>query len=222
MEPRFNPFYFADMAEHRGWRFAWYKAIKCPCVSKYEGGAKKDCAVCGGSGSVYSNAVEGKATVGTVNEKRTWQIFGELREGDMTIAIPYHVLSRKTRPFRYSVNPMYDIGENDMVVLLDSEIRCNAMVAFAAGAKVRHQRPVRVIQAVVIVNGQKQEIPPAEVGLNGNVIDWHVAGIPANTPVSIQYTARPEYLVRGELAAEKRPGNVRLPRRLLLRLKDSL
>ena len=63
-EPRFNPFLFADMAEHRGWRLAWYKAIKCPCMSKYEGGAKKDCPVCGGTGAVYNTAVEGKATVG--------------------------------------------------------------------------------------------------------------------------------------------------------------
>ena len=87
----------------------WRAASVCPCRDIVNGDASADptCPVCQGRGTFWGNPVAAWTGIAGQRVVREWAKFGMWESGDEVLSIP-------------SDSPLYAIGENDRVLMVDS------------------------------------------------------------------------------------------------------
>jgi len=221
---RFDPDSFSRVGATLGWLARWYRAAKCPCYQAATGGPRRSCDACRGTGYVYADPVDGIFTM-RADEKQRYPMEGEHTAGTLRISVPAQLLDKSVRPFGYAVNPIYGIGENDLVILLQSKTRQHDLLVKGDRDKLRYTLVESVIEVFALVDGEKTTYAsPSDYSLSDDAeIVWvEGQGPDADTQYSVQYWARPEYIVREELAAERIHGGDQLPKVLTLVLRDKV
>lgn len=219
----FIPWEYAKLASEQGWRVAWYRGIKCPCWQAETGGASSTCAACDGLGYQYAAAVEGRINV-RPDEKLRYSPRGEGTEGNLIIAVPAQSLNRQVRPYVMSDNPIYDMGENDLLVLLDSQTRQHDILTRGEHEKLRHRVIIRVVEVVGVVDSARVVYDPTNYTVSdAGTVTWADGkGPAAGQQYTVQYWARPEYIARSELGASHLTGGKRLPKKFTLWLRHAV
>lgn len=104
---KLNPGAFNRHINHMGQRVRWRQAFSCPCVQEHSGAAKPSCPLCLGKGRLWNHGVDGIAGVTQMKINPSFEGFGAMEQGDMTLTVP-------------SDSPLYILGRFDRVVLLNS------------------------------------------------------------------------------------------------------
>lgn len=220
----FDAFRYSKLAAEQGWRVQWYRGLKCPCFQEGTGGANPDCQACRGLGYQYDTAVEGRLNI-RADERLRYSERGEGTEGTLLTSVPAKILDLSVRPHILVDNPLYEMGENDLLVLLDAETRQHDVLTRFDHERLRYRALVRVIEVVGVVENQRviYESPiDYQVSPEGLVTWADGAGPDEGAKYTVQYWARPEYIARTELGASRLHGGVALPKKFTLMLRDKV
>jgi hypothetical protein len=108
---------FEEMIDAGGKMVTWQEAYKCSCWNIQSGSPNYECKACNGSGYVYRPPLTIKALLTGIDTKKDFLPAGEWRVGDIACTV--------TKQMRvgddWVDNPMWAIGEGDIVSLSDSE-----------------------------------------------------------------------------------------------------
>lgn len=104
---KLNPAAFNRHLNHMGQRMLWRQSFACPCIQEHSGAADASCPLCKGKGRTWNAPIEGKAGVTQMQVNPSFQDFGAMEQGDLTLSIPSDSL-------------LYIMGRFDRVTLLNS------------------------------------------------------------------------------------------------------
>lgn len=126
---------FDELIADRGKLVTWRAAYRCSCWSISSGAPNADCKACGGVGFLYQSPVSVTALIQGLDTKKDFLPTGEWRMGDMTCTVPNKIrrLEKLDPPKQgtqiiWDPNPMWSIGEWDLVTLPDSEQRTSEIL----------------------------------------------------------------------------------------------
>ena len=119
---RLSPQRFNRFLGKIGQVFAWRRAYACPCRDPHSGAARPGCASCGGKGQVWADPVNGVAGVSGQKIQREWAQFGMWENGDVVLTLP-------------SDSPLYQMGEYDRAVMIDSSAPFSLPLVRGSGDK---------------------------------------------------------------------------------------
>lgn len=200
----FNEFLFGI-----GQDCTWSKAYTCPCINPSSGSARVNCPRCSGKGRFWTDTVA--TTVGVASQKvqLEWAKMGLWESGDAVVVIPEN-------------SPMYEIGQFDRVVMLNSTDHFSKVLTRGA-VNEKLLASVEAISRVfwLATNGDIVEGGIPVVSDDGE-LSWPNGGEP---PVGMQYslngTQYAEYYCYGAYASDRNEHRgARLPKRLVLRKWD--
>jgi len=135
------PFYaldqqrFEELIAESGKLVTWRAGYRCSCWKEASGSPDYECKACGGIGYVYQTPYTVHALMTAIDMKKDFLPVGEWRMGDITCTVPNRL--REIVPFeppktgyeiRWNHNPMWIIGEGDLVTLPDSEQRTSEIL----------------------------------------------------------------------------------------------
>lgn len=107
LKVKLSPAAFNRHIAHMGQRMLWRQAFACPCIQEHSGAAASDCPICKGKGRMWNAAIEGVAGVTQQQVNPSFQDFGTMEQGDLTLSVP-------------SDSVLYGMGRFDRVTLLNS------------------------------------------------------------------------------------------------------
>lgn len=90
-----------------GQKAAWRRAYQCPCRHPHSGAARQGCARCQGRGVFWTDPTPAWTGLASMKVARAWADFGLWESGDVVLTIP-------------GDSPLYQAGEYDRVVMVDS------------------------------------------------------------------------------------------------------
>lgn len=118
---------FDELIDKHGKLVTWQAAYRCSCWTISSGAPDANCKACGGIGFIYQTQVTVKALVQGLDTKKEFLPVGEWRMGDMTCSVPNLLAQYTSGPtgniLTWAANPMWTIGEWDLVTIPNSEQR---------------------------------------------------------------------------------------------------
>lgn len=126
---------FEEMIAESGKLVTWRAGYKCSCWKEPSGSPDYDCKACGGIGYLYQTPHTVVALMSGIDMKKEILPAGEWRLGDISCTVPNRLM--RTRPLTppaegtevyWEPNPMWRIGESDLVTLPDSEQRTSEIL----------------------------------------------------------------------------------------------
>jgi hypothetical protein len=201
------------MIERRGRTVSWEKAIQCSCVNVNTKSPTYGCAACNGFGFTYEEAQEGKGLVMGITSSKVFQdMAGVFEAGDVVLTVPYRIPSRHPKTGLLdqtmktaTINPMFNIGENDKVTLLDDSMEFSEVLI--RGKPVNNRPPETLLYGHVTNVRSVRRTDPAtgdiydyEYGQHFIVEDRQVVWLTPDAPsegeqYTIVYKHRPTYMV---------------------------
>lgn len=187
----------------------WSRAYTCPCTNPETGSASPGCPRCSGKGRFWDKPI--KTTVGIASQKvqQEWAKLGLWESGDAVAVIPEN-------------SPMYEIGQFDRVVMLNSTDFFSRVLRRGHVSE-RLLVSVEVVTRVFWLDDDGDIVDGAipVVGEEGE-LSWPDGGDP---PLGKQYTINgtrySEYYCFGQFAQDRNEHRgARLPKRLILRKWD--
>ena len=232
MEVKLRAESFEDMIMRRGVHVKWQRSQKCPCWNGDSGQPAYDCKACNGYGYLYEPTIESKyiLIMGLILSKDFTPI-GEYRMGDCIATIPYRKKIMINGRWQFPFNEIYDVGEWDKIILIESEFRShetlirNTPILGRLSDTLRNEEITKIIN-VLSVNENTGVITSYNQGidyeLNNKRISWLLGG---NSPIngqkySVLYYHKPVYLVYTQLPQSRDQDGQRLPKKLILRYRD--
>lgn len=222
---------FEDMIDRRGREVQWEEAIVCSCWNEDSGQPSYTCQACHGKGFVYQPPVLAKATVNSVTINQDWEsMAGIFDVGDaiMTVSKRVPIKNGDIVTNKYTDNPMFEIGVNDRITLLDDEYKSSEVLI--KGAPVGHRDADTLLNEYITrtkavnvydpdTGAKTSYVPDVDYRLNKNVIEWLPGG---NAPADFQqysvvYFHRPVYTVIANLPKPRHQDGQDLPRYVALR-----
>ncbi len=223
---------FEDMIDRRGRQVLWQEASLCSCWNEDSGQPVYTCKACNGKGFIYQSPITAKAIVTSVQLSQDWESMAGIFEvGDAVMTVPKRVPIRNAVGMptgKFVDNPMFEIGVNDKITLLDDEHKASEVLARGVGIGHRdadtllneHITRVKSISTSDIQTGiQKFYEPEKDYRLNKNVVEWVEGG---NAPdiyqqYSVVYFHKPVYVVIATLPKPRHQDGQDLPRYVALR-----
>ncbi len=220
---RFNVERLHAQIERQGILCTWYKSIRCPCIMQNEGHPIDGCALCEGYGYVWHDPVDISVLFHGFVINREYSEEGVSEPGIAQITVPAHKIVNG------ALNDIV-IGQYDKFKIMDNgHIRKHSDIfkkgdTYLGGVSteklsshdiisVQYCRDLNTIYAfgtsfTIIVDG------------NGDLrkVNW-IAGKPqpaTGSFYSIEYSARPEFVVVDLPAQSRAEGNIKLPYRITL------
>lgn len=207
--PELIPEEFNEFLTSIGQAVLWRPSRVCPCRNPHSGAARADCPVCFGLGVIWDAGVESIAAMTGVKAQRAWADFGRWENGDTVFTLP-------------SDQPIYDMGEGDRVVLMNSSEPFSVVIPW--GGAITGQ--VVSIGACSYVNFA-ENAPVHDVALpipavaGDGTLSWTSGGPPSGTQVAVTGRRRPEYFCLQDFPQDRAHHQGRaLPRRVVLRRFD--
>jgi len=203
-----NPAAFNAHLNHMGQRFLYRKAVSCPCFNPHSGAAKPGCPHCGGKSWFWPGSpVPAVSGVASAKVQREWMQFGLFESGDVVLSIP-------------SNSPMYEMGQFDRVVMLNSTDHFS--MPMTRGQNDRFLIPIEKVTDVFWIDKQgeivKGGIP--KVAADGT-LSWASGAPPAGTQYTIGGTRYSEYFCYGAYPNDRNEHKgAALPKRVVLRKFD--
>lgn len=199
-----SPEEFNEFLAYMGQRVLWRRAFACPCVLVSTGAAVPGCPTCDGLGTVWDEGIDSVAAPTSVKRRMEWAEFGRWENGDTVLSLP-------------SDQPIYQLGEKDRVIMLQSTEPFSVVVPW--GKRVRGT-VVSISRCLAIEGGTLTVIQRPNVV--GGLLVWPVGqGPQEGTQVSITGRRRLEYYAVRELPQERaHHGGKDLPRLIHVRSWD--
>ena len=206
---RFSDKQFNRFLANIGQQVTWRRAYRCPCTDDFSGAAQVNCPSCSGKGIIWT-ATATPGTVGVVAQKvaAKWAISGNWEDGDVGITIG-------------ADSPLYVIGRNDRVVLLNAVERFNRIFTHGTAPELLSV-PLISIDRVFWLNSNKTaQIEGGIPTVTNGVMSWASGEPPAGTQYSVTGTAYVEYFVWSDLPSNRNEhSGMQLPKKLQLRKLD--
>ncbi len=186
----------------------WRRAYACPCRDPNSGAAKKTCPQCGGRSWLWGSAVRASAAAAGQKAQQQWAQFGLWQSGDVVISLP-------------SDSPMYEMGQFDRVVMLNSSDPFSIPLTRGkdrlSGAILTINRCFWLNQSGAIVEGA---VPMFS---SDGQLTWEpdISAPPAGSMYTVSGTRLKEYFCWGPFTQDRAMHHgARLPRKVVLRLFD--
>jgi hypothetical protein len=216
----FRPLEYSRLAADHGWPVRWYRAVRCPCWQRETGGPQADCPACSGTGYQYTAGIDGTLNL-RAEERLRRTDHAERTEGSITVSVPAQVLDRSVTPHVLADNPLYEMGDHDRIVLTTSRLRQDDTLVRGDHERLRYAEVVEIVEIVGVSEAGRVVYAAADYMLDGGAITWvDERGPGEGEQYSVLYWARPEYIVRNEVGAERLHSGQRLPKRFVLDLRD--
>lgn len=206
-----DPARFNRLLKDMGQRCLWRRAHLCPCRDAFSGAANPACPNCHGVGTFWEAPIAAWTGLTGMRTAREWAGFGMWESGDEVLSVP-------------SDSPLYEAGENDQVVMINSEDPYTA--TFERGAADERLPPYMVrIEAVhTLEEGAiaPRAIPKlADMAAGGSPI-WPMGDAPEEgQQYSLRGKRRPVFFVFKNLPQDRAHHSGRtLPRRIAARRFD--
>jgi hypothetical protein len=128
---------FEEVIADRGKTVIWRAAYRCTCRNAASGAPQDGCKACSGAGYIYQAPYTVTALMSGIDTKKDFLPAGEWHNGDITCTVPNRL--RRFRPLDpplfgnevlWDPNPMWSIGEWDLVTLPDSEQRTSEVLTY--------------------------------------------------------------------------------------------
>lgn len=235
---------YENLIDRRGRPVKWQEAIACSCWDATSGQPLYSCQACKGAGYIYKQPVTGEALVTSITMSKDYQeMAGVFEVGDAVLTVPKRIpqahpttgIIDRTMATAIS-NPMFDIGMNDLVTLLDDEYKSSEPLIRGVDL---YGRPADTLLNIDVTRVKSVQKANSETGvvttyvqagqgvlnpdfqLTANLIDWLPGG---NSPVaggqySVVYFHRPVYTVFTTLPKPRHQDNQDLPRYVALRYR---
>jgi len=223
---------FEEMIDRRGRTVSWQEAITCSCWNLDSGQPSYACNACSGKGFIYQAPSDVKALVTSVTLNKEYaDMAGVFDVGDAVMTVPKRIPVRTLTgalTSNFTDNPMFDIGVNDRITLLDDEFKTSEILI--KGESIGHRSPDTLLNdQITRIKGvsyfdrltgleTKYKVTTDYV-LNGNTIEW-IAGGSAPTDgaqYSVTYAHRPVYTVIATLPKPRHQDGQDFPRYVALR-----
>ncbi len=232
MEPKLRAESFEDMIMRRGMPVLWYRSQKCPCWNDNSGQPDYSCKACGGYGYLYEDPIEARhIVVHSLILSKDFTPIGEYRMGDCVASIPYRKKMMVGGKWQFPFNEIYDIGEWDKIIILNSEFRShetlikNQTIFGREADTLRNEEVTKIINILTInkdTGAVTYYVEDEDFSLEDSKITWLDGG---NAPedeekYSVLYYHRPVYLGYTQLPQSRDQDNQRLPKKLILRYRD--
>lgn len=223
---------FEDMIDRRGRQVQWQEAITCSCWNTASGQPAYTCKACGGKGYIYQPSITSKALVTSVTLSNDWEAMaGVFEVGDAVATIPKRIpvrLPTGQATGQFTDNPMFEIGQNDKIVLLDDEFKTSEVLI--KNQPIARRNPDTLLNSIITrikslstFDSNTGVVTNYKLGtdytLNNNVIVWKAGGNapPDGTQYSVTYFHRPAYVVIASLPKPRHQDGQDLPRYVALR-----
>lgn len=232
MEVKLRAESFEDMIMRRGMPVMWYRSQKCPCWDDVSGQPNYSCKACAGQGYLYEPPIQTSfiLIMGLILSKDFTPI-GEYRMGDCIATIPARKKVMINGRWEFIPNEIYDIGEWDKIILVESEFRSHETLIkdqhmFGREPDTLRNEEITKIISVLSIDENTGAITKYNEGADfeivGQKINW-LSGINApnnNQKYSILYYHKPVYLAYTQLPQSRDQDGQRLPKKLILRYRD--
>lgn len=120
------------MLDRRGRSVQWQEAIICSCVSMDSGQPLYTCKACHGKGFIYEYPIVAKSAITSITLNQDWEAMaGVFEVGDAVMTVPKHVPIRNSVGIPTGIstaNPVFEIGMNDKVTLLDDDFKTSEVL----------------------------------------------------------------------------------------------
>ena len=182
----------------------WKKAYDCPCKDPNSGAAKYDCALCNGVGHVWDDFISCNFALSGQKTQRQWADFGAWENGDVVVTLP-------------SNSPVYDIGEFDRVMMMNSSVPFSITKNHDGTEKLPFK--VESIERVFWIDGSDDIVDGEVLAVNDDSSLTWTSEPPDGAQYSITGRRRPEYYMYKEFPQDRAHfKGADLPRRVVLRL----
>lgn len=123
---------FDQLIEDNGKLVRWQAGYRCSCWVFSSSAPKHDCKACHGIGFIYQDPVNVKALLTGIDLKKDFLPAGEWTLGDVTCTVPNkrkkYTITPDGTSEEWEDNPMWGIGQSDLVTLPDSEQRTSEVL----------------------------------------------------------------------------------------------
>lgn len=235
-KPQIHADKYEELILRRGRRVQWQESITCSCINLDSGQPAYECKVCNGKGYTLSDPIEDVVLLQSVTNSREFdEMAGIFQVGDAVLTVGYYVpevnpqtgLLNRAAPGRK--NPIYQIGENDLITLTDDEYKTSEILIKNTPI---YGRPADTLlnESIVEVRLVRTSDPSTGVittytkdvdfTLNANQIVWQGVNIPSDgEQYTVQYTHRPVFTVFTNLPTPRFQDGQDLPRKVALRYR---
>jgi len=184
----------------------WRRAFLCPCRKPYSGAADHLCLNCNGLGTFWTKPVEAHTGLTGLKTAREWASFGMWESGDVVWSVP-------------SDSALYGAGENDQVVMTNSEETWNATLTRGAPDERLPAYLVKIEDVFVLTGtGAEATAKPGLASMQaGGVPIWPAGqGPQEGQQYSIRARRRPCFFIFKNLPQDRaHHGGKDLPRRVV-------
>jgi hypothetical protein len=222
---------FNELIARRGRPTQWKEAVICTCWHIDSGQPDYNCEVCKGKGYIYSESIGAKALVTSLTFNKEWNEMSgafEVGDGIMTIPAKIPAVVENNIVKEWKANPMYDIGENDHIILMDDTFKASEVLLKGRGmygreADTLYNEIVTHVKYIWSYNNATKEIinyrETVDYTISENHIQWLDSELtPADaTPYSVVYFHRPMYVVIANLPKPRHQDGQDLPRYVAIR-----
>lgn len=233
---------YEQMITRRGRKVRWQQSILCSCwnIHSHSGQPNYQCQACGGKGYTYEDPIEEIALVMSITHNKEYNdSAGVFEIGDAVMTVPKHVFKEVIHPMNRSgianlvydrKNRMYDIGQYDLVTLLDDEYKTSELLI---KGEMMYGRPADTLlneDVTTIITIRKSNPLTGEIityskdedfQIVGNRIEWLEGGKSPSEgeTYSVTYKHRPVFTVFTNLPKPRFQDGQELPRYVALRYR---
>jgi hypothetical protein len=230
--PILHAYKFEEMLDRRGRSIEWKEAIICPCTNMDSGQPAYHCKACGGKGYTYSTPIVAKSAITSITLNQDWEAMaGVFEVGDAVMTVPKLVPVRNVAGIatgRSTPNPVFEIGMNDKVTLLDDDFKTSEVLI--RDVPIGGREPDTLLnESITRIKAVRTADPDTGAIINysqgtdyvlaGNKISWLPNG---NKPATLQqysvvYFHKPTYVVVATLPKPRHQDGQDFPRYVALR-----
>lgn len=206
---KLNPGAFNRHLNHMGQRVQWRQSFACPCIQEHSGAANQSCPLCSGKGRIWKAPIDGVAGVTQMQVNPSFQDFGALEQGDMTLSVP-------------SDSVIYTLGRFDRVTLLNSTDVFSRTLIRGANDNLSDMK-VSSIARVFWRNPAGTEIVEGGIPTvsSAGVLTWASGAPDPGVQYSITGLRFSEYFVYSNLPSNRNEHlGALLPKKVMIRLFD--
>jgi hypothetical protein len=232
--PKLHAQRYEEVILRRGRRVRWQEAVLCSCSAT--GHPNYECKACMGMGSTLADPIEDIVLVSSVTHNQEFQeMAGVFEVGDAVMTVGAYVPEANpntgivNKLSRGRKNPIFGVGDNDMITLLDIEYKTSEVLikGYPMG-----QRPADTLINEEVVEVQRIQRSDPETGVittytagtdfrnEKNTIVWLGVNQPAEGDnYTVVYSHRPVFIVFSQLPAPRHQDGQDLPKKVALRYR---
>lgn len=209
---KFNAAAFDRHLANIGQRVTWQRAYACACVSPQSGAPDPKHALCSGKGRLWDAPILTVTGVANQETLAGWQQTGLWESGDMVLSIPQN-------------SPLYEAGQYDRVVMLDStDVFSQPLVRGAPAERLIFK--VKEINRVFWLNpANRNQVVEGSVPVlaDDGTLSWPggAGEPPPGTTYSVTGVKYSEYFIFDKYPSDRgEHSGMRLPKKLVARRFD--